>query len=393
MCLQSRLMGTAFAAFVALNWMCDAGAAPRNDPSTAIAVDWVPEAPKPEAVSLDDASSRLKLQLDAVRRQFKGTYKYPHPGDGEIWRATLSANFEDKGDLWLPLRLHEGLSLVTTTIYNPTLAACTFSVMGPINEPSRSVDETLRRYFTAQVALAMSGPNQCGPKMRRRVRDAWCDRWLDLATLKSYYDVDDHKIQACGKKRASVPLNRRLLEVRYARFKFQLDWRNAASANGDQSLVTKINASLVRKLVNDGSLRALVQSRDGITVDQLRAGRGNRQGAMISQLESLPNPFLAASDNAVTLTSTSGLKTFLITKPDGTYWFSSNWGAIGTGKWVLRENNTRYCTTPDGPVGVSVASESCATILRFGEKLELVDDSNERMTVEVNMGAVGLREE
>ncbi len=61
------------------------------------------------------------------------------------------------------------------------------------------------------------------------------------------------------------------------------------------------------------------------------------------------DPMAGVYGNTVVVTNSKGEKTKLWIKADGTYAVETSKGEKGTGKWALKENNTKYCSTADLP--------------------------------------------
>jgi len=106
------------------------------------------------------------------------------------------------------------------------------------------------------------------------------------------------------------------------------------------------------------------------------------------------DPMAGAYDNTVVVTNAKGEKTKLWIAKDGTYKGESAKGEKFTGKWALKENNTKYCSTPDlpanAPKDTPAPKESCSEFKgphKAGDKWEQNDANGEKVTVEIVAGA------
>lgn len=106
------------------------------------------------------------------------------------------------------------------------------------------------------------------------------------------------------------------------------------------------------------------------------------------------DPMAGAYDNTVVVTNAKGEKTKLWIAKDGTYKGENAKGEKFTGKWALKENNTKYCSTPDlpanAPKDTPAPKESCSEFKgphKAGDKWEQDDANGEKVTVEIVAGA------
>lgn len=106
------------------------------------------------------------------------------------------------------------------------------------------------------------------------------------------------------------------------------------------------------------------------------------------------DPMAGAYDNTVVVTNAKGEKTKLWIAKDGTYKGENAKGEKFTGKWALKENNTKYCSTPDlpanAPKDTPAPKESCSEFKgphKAGDKWEQNDANGEKVTVEIVAGA------
>lgn len=106
------------------------------------------------------------------------------------------------------------------------------------------------------------------------------------------------------------------------------------------------------------------------------------------------DPMAGAYGNTVLVTNAAGETTKLWIAKDGTYKFETAKGEKGTGKWSLKDNNTKYCSTPDlpaaAPKGTPAPKESCSEFKgahKAGDKWTQKDADGKDITVEIKAGA------
>ena len=105
------------------------------------------------------------------------------------------------------------------------------------------------------------------------------------------------------------------------------------------------------------------------------------------------DPMATAYGNTVIVTNAKGEVSKLWIAKDGTFKGESAKGEKFTGKWALKDNNTKYCSTVDlpanAPKGTPAPKESCSEFKgshKAGEKWEQMDAMNEKITVEIKAG-------
>jgi len=101
-----------------------------------------------------------------------------------------------------------------------------------------------------------------------------------------------------------------------------------------------------------------------------------------------------AYGNTVLVTNTKNETTKLWIAKDGTYKFETAKGDKGTGKWALKENNTKYCSTADlpatAPKDTPAPKEACSEFKgphKAGDKWEQMDSEGQKVMVEIKAGA------
>ena len=105
------------------------------------------------------------------------------------------------------------------------------------------------------------------------------------------------------------------------------------------------------------------------------------------------DPMAAVYGNTVTVTNAKGETSKLWIAKDGTFKGEGAKGEKFTGKWALKENNTKYCSTVDlpanAPAGTPAPKESCSEFKgshKAGDKWEQNDAMNAKITVEIKAG-------
>jgi len=100
-----------------------------------------------------------------------------------------------------------------------------------------------------------------------------------------------------------------------------------------------------------------------------------------------------AYGNTVVVTNAKGESYKLWIKDDGTFAGESAKGEKFTGKWALKENNTKYCSIADlpadAPKDTPAPAESCSEFKgphKAGDKWEQNDAAGEKITVEIKAG-------
>lgn len=122
-------------------------------------------------------------------------------------------------------------------------------------------------------------------------------------------------------------------------------------------------------------------------------------GALVAM--GLAGAAIAAADvmegaygNTVVVTNAKGEKSKLWIAKDGTFKGESAKGEKFTGKWALKENNTKYCSTADlpanAPKDTPAPKETCSEFKgphKAGDKWEQKDADGANITVEIVAGA------
>ena len=105
------------------------------------------------------------------------------------------------------------------------------------------------------------------------------------------------------------------------------------------------------------------------------------------------DPMGSVYGNTVIVTNAKGETSKLWIAKDGTFKGESAKGEKFTGKWALKDNNTKYCSTVDlpagAPAGTPVPKESCSEFKgshKAGDKWEQNDAMNEKIAVEIKAG-------
>jgi hypothetical protein len=105
------------------------------------------------------------------------------------------------------------------------------------------------------------------------------------------------------------------------------------------------------------------------------------------------DPMAGAYGNTVVVTNGKGEASKLWINKDGTYKAQGADGKSGTGKWALKENNSKYCATPDlpadAPKGTAAPKEACSEFKgahKAGDKWDQNDANGQKVTVEIKAG-------
>ena len=106
------------------------------------------------------------------------------------------------------------------------------------------------------------------------------------------------------------------------------------------------------------------------------------------------DPMAGVYGNTVVVTNAKGEVSKIWINKDGTYKAAAANGQAGTGKWVVKDNNTKYCVTPDlpaaAPAGTPAPKESCSEFhggKKPGDKWQQKDADGQTISVEVKAGA------
>jgi hypothetical protein len=106
------------------------------------------------------------------------------------------------------------------------------------------------------------------------------------------------------------------------------------------------------------------------------------------------DPMAGVYGNTVVVTNAKGEVSKIWINKDGTYKAAAANGQAGTGKWVVKDNNTKYCVTPDlpatAPAGTPAPKESCSEFhggKKPGDKWQQKDAEGQPISVEVKAGA------
>jgi hypothetical protein len=106
------------------------------------------------------------------------------------------------------------------------------------------------------------------------------------------------------------------------------------------------------------------------------------------------DPMAGAYGNTVVVTNAKGEKTKLWIAKDGTFKGENAKGEKFAGKWALKENNTKYCSTVElpanAPKDTPAPKESCSEFKgahKAGDKWEQADVDGQKITVEIVAGA------
>lgn len=105
------------------------------------------------------------------------------------------------------------------------------------------------------------------------------------------------------------------------------------------------------------------------------------------------DPIAGAYGNTVVMTTSKGETVKLWINRDGTFTGESSKGQKYSGKWVLKENNTKFCTTADlpadAPKDTPAPKESCFAFEpghKVGDKWEQTQANGEKKTIEIKAG-------
>jgi hypothetical protein len=105
------------------------------------------------------------------------------------------------------------------------------------------------------------------------------------------------------------------------------------------------------------------------------------------------DPMAGVYGNTVIVTNAKGETSKIWINKDGTYKVQTSTGQSGTGKWAVKDNNTKYCSTPDlpanAPAGTAAPKESCSEFhggKKPGDKWQQKDADGQPITVEVKAG-------
>jgi hypothetical protein len=106
------------------------------------------------------------------------------------------------------------------------------------------------------------------------------------------------------------------------------------------------------------------------------------------------DPMEGAYGNTVIVTNAKGEKTKLMIAKDGTFKGENAKGEKFTGKWALKDNNTKYCSTADlpanAPKDTPAPKEACSEFKgphKAGDKWTQKDADGADVTVEIVAGA------
>ena len=106
------------------------------------------------------------------------------------------------------------------------------------------------------------------------------------------------------------------------------------------------------------------------------------------------DPMEGAYGNTVIVTNAKGEKSKLWINKDGTFKGETAKGEKFTGKWALKDNNTKYCSTVDlpanAPKDTPAPKESCSEFKgphKAGDKWTQKDAEGADVTVEIVAGA------
>jgi hypothetical protein len=105
------------------------------------------------------------------------------------------------------------------------------------------------------------------------------------------------------------------------------------------------------------------------------------------------DPMEGAYGNTVLVTNAKGETSKLWIAKDGSFKGENAKGEKFTGKWALKENNTKYCATPDlpanAPKDTPAPKEACSEFKgahKAGDKWKQKDANGEDVTVEIKAG-------
>jgi len=105
------------------------------------------------------------------------------------------------------------------------------------------------------------------------------------------------------------------------------------------------------------------------------------------------DPMAGAYGNTVLVTNDKNETSKLWIKNDGTFTSENAKGEKGSGKWALKENNTKYCfignLPADAPKDTPAPKEACSEFKgahKAGDKWEQMDSENKKVMVEIKTG-------
>lgn len=105
------------------------------------------------------------------------------------------------------------------------------------------------------------------------------------------------------------------------------------------------------------------------------------------------DPMEGAYGNTVLVTNAKGETSKLWIAKDGTFKGESAKGDKFSGKWALKDNNTKYCSTADlpanAPKDTPAPKEACSEFKgahKAGDKWKQKDANGEDVTVEIKAG-------
>lgn len=105
------------------------------------------------------------------------------------------------------------------------------------------------------------------------------------------------------------------------------------------------------------------------------------------------DPMAGAYGNTVVVTNAKGEASKLWIAKDGTFKGETAKGEKFTGKWALKENNSKYCATADlpanAPKDTPAPKEACSEFKgphKAGDKWDQTDAAGEKVTVEIKAG-------
>ena len=100
-----------------------------------------------------------------------------------------------------------------------------------------------------------------------------------------------------------------------------------------------------------------------------------------------------AYGNTVVITDAKGASSKLWIAKDGTFKIQAADGKSATGKWVLKDNNTKYCSTielpKEAPAGTPAPKETCSEFKgahKAGDKWQQNDADGKPVSVEIKAG-------
>lgn len=105
------------------------------------------------------------------------------------------------------------------------------------------------------------------------------------------------------------------------------------------------------------------------------------------------DPMEGAYGNTVLVTNAKGETSKLWIAKDGSFKGENAKGEKFTGKWALKDNNTKYCATadlpPNAPKETPAPKEACSEFKgahKAGDKWQQKDANGEDVTVEIKAG-------